>query len=115
MAAQEPSDPPKQRGRPRGRPAHTPEEREKQLQNLAYDEAERLIRSGKASSQVLTHFLKGGSMREQLEMERLQSDTRLLQARIEQMGPATRMEASIEAALEAFRSYQSNSGDIPDD
>jgi 5-formyltetrahydrofolate cyclo-ligase len=111
MAARNPSDPPKKRGRP----AHSPEEREKQLQNLAYDEAERLITEHKASSQVLTHFLKGGSEREQLEMERLRNDNRLLLARIEQMEAAVRAEASIEAALEAFRSYQSNSGDDPDD
>lgn len=111
MAARNPSDPPKKRGRP----AHSPEEREKQLQNLAYDEAERLIVEHKASSQVLTHFLKGGSEREQLEMERLRNDNRLLLARIEQMEAASRMEASIEAALEAFRSYAPPLSDDPDD
>lgn len=111
MAAQDSSGTPKKRGRP----AHSPEEREKQLQNLAYDEAERLISSGKASSQVLTHFLKAGSMREQLEMQRLESDNRLLLARIEQMEAASRMEANIEAALEAFRSYAPARSDDPDD
>lgn len=111
MAATNPSDPPKKRGRP----ARSPDEREKQLQNLAYDEAERLITEQKASSQVLTHFLKGGSEREQLEMERLRNDNRLLLARIEQMEAASRMEASIEAALEAFRSYAPPLSDDPDD
>lgn len=111
MAAQNSSGTPKKRGRP----ATTPDDREKQLQNMAYDEAERLIASGKASSQVLTHFLKGGSAREQLEMERLRSDNRLLNARIEQMEAASRMEASIEAALEAFRSYAPPLSDDPYD
>lgn len=111
MAARNPSDPPKKRGRP----PTTPDEQEKRLQHLAYEEAERLISSGKASSQVLTHFLKGGSAREQLEMERLRNDNRLLNARIEQMEAASRMEASIEAALEAFRSYAPSLSDDPDD
>lgn len=53
------------------RPAMSPEERQNGLIKMAYDESERLIREGKASSQLLTHFLK-------LEAEKEKSKTELL-------------------------------------
>ena len=52
------------------RPALTPEAREGQLVSLAVDLAEQQLRDGTASSQVITHYLKLGSMREKLERER---------------------------------------------
>ncbi len=39
-------------------PATTPEEREKQVINYAYELAEKQMLAGTASSQVITHFLK---------------------------------------------------------
>lgn len=89
----------------RGRPATTPEEREKQLQNKAYDLAEKQLDAGTASSQVISMLIKGGGAREQLEMERLQNENRLLNARIEGLEAAVRIEEKIEAAMEAFSVY----------
>jgi hypothetical protein len=111
MAAQGSSEPSKKRGRAQS----TPEEREKYLQNLAFDLAEEQLKSGKASSQIVTQLMKGGGVREQLELEGLRNQNRLLNARIEGLESAVRMEASIEAALEAFRSYQPSLSDDPDD
>lgn len=111
MVATNPSDPPKKRGRP----ATLPEEREKQLQNKAFDLAERQLDNGSASSQVISMLIKGGSVREQLELERLRNENRLLNARIESMESAVRMEASIEAALEAFKSYRGETSYDPDE
>lgn len=99
----------------RGRPATTPEERELQLQNLAYDVAEEQLRAGKASSQVITMLLKAGSGREQLEIDKLRSEKRLLEARIEGLESAARMEASIEEALQAFKTYTGEEPEIDDD
>lgn len=99
----------------RGRAQSTPEEREKYLQNLAFDEAERQLLEHKASSQVITQLMKGGGVRESLELEEKRQQIRLLNARIEGMESAVRMEASIEAALEAFRSYRPTLSDEPDD
>ena len=100
----------------RSRVQTTPEEREKYLQSLAFDVAEQQLKSGKASSQVITQLMKGGGVREQLELERLRNENRLLNARIEGMESAARMEASIEAALEAFRAYSGGPVDSdPDD
>lgn len=111
MAAQQSSDSPKKRGRAQS----TPEEREKYLQNLAFDLAEKQLLAGTASSQVVTQLMKGGGVREQLELKRIENENRLLNARIEGMESAVRMEASIEAALEAFKSYRPTLSDEPDD
>ena len=54
------------------RPARTPEARENQLIALAIDQAEKQLRDGTASSQVITHFLKLGSSRERMEKELLE-------------------------------------------
>jgi hypothetical protein len=104
------TDAPKRgRGRPRKTPT-TPEEREKQLQNLAFDVAEEQLTNRTASSQVITALMKGGGIREQLELEKLRNENELLRARTEQMANAVMIEVKIEAALEAFRQY---SGDAP--
>ena len=51
------------------RPALTPEARENQLVSLAVDLAEKQLREGTASSQVITHYLKLGSTKERIEKE----------------------------------------------
>ena len=88
------------------RRARTPQEREAQLVNLAYDLAERKIRNGTASSQEVTHFLKLGSSREFLEQERLRNENELTQAKIENLKSAARIEELYEGAIIAMRSYQ---------
>ena len=51
------------------RPATTPEGREKQLIALATDLAEKQLREGTASSQVITHYLKLGSSKDKIERD----------------------------------------------
>ena len=62
------------------RPALTPEARENQLIYLATDLAEKQLREGTASSQVITHYLKLGSTKEKLEREKLAEENNLLRA-----------------------------------
>ena len=93
---------PAKRKRP---PATTPEGRENQLVSLAVDLAERQLEDGSASSQVITHYLKLGSTREQLEQERLTRENELLKARVEQLASAKRIEELYETALNAMRTY----------
>lgn len=92
--------------RPRRPPAKTPEGRENQLIAMAYDEAERQIRNGKATSQLLTHFLKLGSTREDLEKERLRNENQLLKAKVESLASAERIEKLYEDALRAMNTYK---------
>lgn len=96
-----PNDPKKNR-RP---PATTPEGREHQMVNAAMDLAEKQILNGTASSQVISHFLKLGSTREQLEQERLRNENLLLEAKAEAMAAATRVEELYGKALDAMRAY----------
>lgn len=89
----------------RGRPATTPEGRENQLIALAVDEAERQIRTGEASAQVITHFLKLGSSRERLEHEKMVRENKLLDARVDQIESGARMEELYSNAINAMRGY----------
>lgn len=95
------------------RPALSPEARENQMISLAVDLAEQQLRDGTASSQVITHFLKLGSMREQLERERLEEENKLLKAKTENLQSMKRVEELYEEALKAMKNY-GGQGD-PDD
>lgn len=101
--------PPKKEGTPRRaqrRPAKTPEERESQLVSMAMDLAESRIREGTASAQELTHFLKLGTTRNQLEQEKLMRENKLLEAKAEQIESGQRTEELYSEALSALRSYK---------
>ena len=86
-------------------PATTPEARENQLVALAVDLAERQLREGTASAQVISHYLKLGSTREQLEQDRLRRENELLGAKVDDMASRKRVEDLYEKALNAMRSY----------
>ena len=94
----------------RRKPATTVEGRENQLVSDAIDLAEKQIRSGTASSQVITHFLKLGSTREQLEQQRLEHENELTRVKIEAIESQKRVEELYMEALTAMRTY---AGDIP--
>lgn len=102
-------------GRKRGRPATTPEGRENQLISLAVDLSERQLMEGTASAQVISHYLKLGSTREQLEQERLLNENQLLRAKVENMASAKRVEELYEAALNAMRTYAGQELDAYDE
>lgn len=79
---------------------------------MAADLAERQIREGSASSQVVTHFLKLGSSRERLEQQRLEHENELLRVKKEHMESQKRVETMYQEALNAMRSY---SGQVVED
>lgn len=87
------------------RPAINPEVRENQLISLAYDLVEQRLLDGSATSQETTHFLKLGSMKTRLEMEKLKRETNLLEAKKEALDSSKRSEELFSKALEAMRSY----------
>jgi hypothetical protein len=91
---------------PRRRPATTPDARESQMIDLADKLAEKQLRDGTASSQVITHYLKLGSSRERLEKERLEIENRLAEAKIEQLASQKRVEELYAKALTSMRSYR---------
>lgn len=91
---------------PKRPPATTPQARENQLISMSYDAAEKQIRSGNASSQILTHFLKLGTAKEGLERDKLEAENKLLAARVESMASNARVEDLYENAINAMRAYQ---------
>lgn len=92
------------------RPATTPEARENQMISLAMDLAEEQLRNGTASAQVITHFLKLGSIREEMERDLLSRRTDFLGAKTESIESAQRIEELYSEAIAAMRRY-SGSGD----
>lgn len=91
---------------PKSRAALTPEAREKQLIALAIDVAEEQMRNGTASSQVISHFLKLGSTRAQIEKELLEKQRDLAAAKAEAIESSAKMEDLYLKAAKAMKSYQ---------
>lgn len=86
-------------------PAATPEARENQLISLAYDEAERRIRDGSATSQMLSVFLKAGSQRNRIEMEKLRHENEMLRAKTEAIESYKKEEELYEEVIIALKKY----------
>lgn len=99
----------------RRKPATSPEARENEMVSLAHDLAEKQIRSGTASSQVITHFLKLGSSRERLEQQRLEYESELARVKIEAIEQQQRIEELYSDAIAAMRSYSPELGPIDPD
>ena len=97
------------------RPALTPEAREMQLTSLAVDLAEKQLLEGTASSQIITHYLKAGSTREQLELERLRSENEMLKAKAKAIASAEDQKVLLEKALKAFTEYSGESDSEEDE
>jgi hypothetical protein len=91
-------------------PAISPEDRENQLTSLAYDLAEKQLREGTASSQVITEFLKRGSTRDKLERAKLEAEGQLLETKRILMEAQKENEGLYAQAISAFRAY---SGEAP--
>ena len=85
-------------------PAMTPESRENQLIAAAIDLAEKQIRDGTASSQVISHFLKLGSTKERIEKEILLEERDLIKAKTENLKSQKRVEELYSNALNAMKS-----------
>lgn len=86
-------------------PAESREARENQLISLAEDLAEKQIRRGTASSQVITHYLKLGTTKASLENEKIKRENELLRAKVESLQSQQRSEELYEQAIAAMRKY----------
>lgn len=95
--------------RPKIRPAMTEEGRENQLIALATDLVEKRLRNGTATSQETTHFLKLGSAKNRLELEKLKKENELLEAKTEALRSAKRTEELFAKAIQAFGEYSGKS------
>ena len=100
------------------KPALTPEARENQMISLAIDLAEKQLREGTASSQVISHYLKLGSTKARIEFkikkEIMEKQKELIAAKTENLQAVKRIEELYSEALTAMREY-SGSGDYGDE
>lgn len=87
------------------RPALSPEAREQQLIGFAVDLAEQQLLDGTASSQVITHFLKLGTTRAELEKEKLKKENAVLEAKAKAYQSSEEMKDLYENAIKAMRDY----------
>lgn len=87
------------------RPAISPEARENQMIASAMDLAEKQLREGTASSQVITHFLKLATSKAELEKEKLARENELLRAKTESLQSSQRIEELYESAIKAMQRY----------
>lgn len=93
-------------------PAKTPEGREKQLISLATDLAEKQLREGTASAQVITHFLKLATETARLERVKLERETELLSAKADAIKSDKEREQKYDEVVAALRKYSGQSDEI---
>lgn len=98
------------------RPAINPEVRENQLVSMAVDLAEKQLREGTASAQVITHFLRLGTVREKVHLEKMRKESELLEAKRDAIRSGDNFEQVYRDAIEAMRMYSGNGSvsDAPD-
>lgn len=97
------------------RPALTPEARENQMISLAVDLAEKQLRDGTASSQLITHYLKLGSTKEKVEREILEKQKELIEAKTQSLQSTKRVEELYANAMNAFKKYSGNGGVVDEE
>lgn len=94
------------------RSATTPEARENQMIALAINLAEKQLREGTASSQVITHYLKLGSTKERLEKELMVKQKDFVEAKTESIRTAKESEENLakmySEVIEAMQLYSGN-------
>lgn len=98
-------EPPKDQSAPRRQPATTPEDREQQMIGYADELAEKQLRAGTASSQLITHYLKLGTSRERLEQEKIANENLRLRAQVAQMESQQRAEDLMMEVLKQMKIY----------
>lgn len=85
-----------------------PDAQESYMVNLAIKLAEKQLREGTASSQVISHYLKLGSSRERLEKELLDKQIALASAKTESIQGAKHVDEMYVEAIKAMKRYSGN-------
>lgn len=102
--------------KPKMTPPLNDEGMETKLVSLALRQAQKQLEDGTASSQVMTHFLKLGSIRAQVDLEQTKLQNKLLEEKILAERSEQQISEMIAEVLAAFKSYSAPStGDFNDD
>lgn len=90
---------------PRPMPARTEIEEEKRAGGYAMDLAIKQLREGTASSQIIVHFLKINSQKEQAELEKTRREIELLKAKKKAIESGEEQDRKYEEVIKAISSY----------
>lgn len=90
----------------RRKPAQTVEDRENELVKSATDLAAQQLLDGTASPSVIMHFLRLGSVREQLERQKLMKENELMEVKMAAIEASERREQEYSEAINALRRYK---------
>lgn len=93
------------------RPALDPENREKQMTALAVDLAEKKLRDGTASSQLICHYLDLADSTSKLKRDILEEQKKLLVAKREVLEANKHSEELYEKAIAAMKKYSGHGSD----
>jgi len=91
-------------------PALTPEDREQQLIALAEELAEKKLRDGTASPQIIVHYLRLATAKANLEVKKLDKETELLEAKTQAIKSQENAERLYQEAIDAITRYQGSYG-----
>lgn len=95
--------------------ARTPEQQENILINLAYKLAEKRLREGTATSQMICQLLMQGTEKKRLENEKLKAEVEVANAKIKQLEQSVSSESIYKEAIKAFQQYSGQEIIDPDD
>ncbi len=87
------------------------EAQETKLVALALKQAQKHLEEGTASSQIVTHFLRLGSIKAQVELEKLELENRLLEEKIQAERSGQELNEMFAEVLVALKSYSYSPGD----
>lgn len=92
-------------------PTITPEAREMQLVNLAYDLLEQRLRDGTATSQEVTTMIRYGTQKAQLELDIMRSQKDLMDAKRDSINASIQNDEMFQEAIKAMGIYSGQSDD----
>lgn len=88
-------------------PPFSDEAHENKMISLAMGQAQKLMESGDAPPGVILHFVRLGSERSKLEMEKLRAENEMLKAKAKALEAQARTDELFQKALDAFAGYRS--------
>ncbi len=95
-------------------PALTPEDAEDDLVALAVNLARQRLIDGTASNQLVSDIIKRGTVKEQLQKEKLMRENELLRVKAEAITSMKAMEELYNNAINAMKSYSGEDNDLDD-
>lgn len=93
----------------------TPEARENRLISMAMDLAEERMRNGTATAQEVIHFLRLGSEKSRVEVEKLELEKALVEAKTENYKAQKAMTEMFGEAISAMKGYRGEDEDDDED